>query len=149
MRTYSPKFTVTLIKRVSRNGNGQSQRFLGADRIVNITDFLGEGCSVSIDKNIRNPVGAFTITMVAAPDTNVAGVHDNLYGFIEPMDYVEIRGARSPELYQGRMPILMRGFVRSVRRSEVIGGDGKPQRRVVISGMDYGVIAQIYQIWFN
>jgi hypothetical protein len=48
-----------------------------------------------------------------------------------------------------KMPIMMRGFISQVGRSQGIGSDGKPTRKVTISGQDYGKIWQIDHIYFN
>lgn len=150
-KVFKPKLQVTLVKRIDRAKNGQSVRFSqAAGRTIDLSPFIGEGCEVSTDKNIRSPVGCFTITVFDKPETNVGGVLDSLYGLVEPMDYVEIRMARRPELYAGSQPpVIMRGFVRSIRRCETMGANGRPARKVIINGMDYGMIPQIYQMFLR
>lgn len=142
-----PKIQVTLVKRVARI-KGQSERFQGSQRKIDLTDFLGDGCVVSTVKDIRQPAGCFTITLVDQGDFRQGdggrGVLDTVYGVVEPMDYVEVRFARTP----GTLPIIMRGFVSSVRRSEGMAGD-KPVRRVIITGHDFGKIAQIVRIFLR
>lgn len=149
-KAYKSKLKVTLVKRIARGINGQSQRFQqAAGRVIDLTPFIGDGCEVCTDKNIRSPVGAFTVTVLDKPDTTISGIQDSLYGLVEPLDYIEIRMARRPELYGGEPPVIMRGFVRTIRRCETMGAGGRPIRKVVINGMDYGMIPQIYQMFLR
>lgn len=139
--TYNPKCTVSIQKMVARR-DGQAQRYPsgypGPGPVIDITPYLGEEGRVFVSKNIFQPMGAFSIVCVDRPH---AVFLDTIYGFIEPMDYVEIRMSRTPHLYIGRkLPIVMRGFVQSVTRQELMGPDGKPRRHVIISGRDFGVI---------
>lgn len=151
-RVFEPKLSVVLHKTVGRKyiaGKlGVSERFSGTRRSIDLTPYLGESGSVRTSKNIRNPAGAFSITLA---DKMSDAEQDSLYGLIEPMDVVEIRMARDtsrPEYdgLPGRMPIVMRGFVSSVTRGESVTQDGKPVRTVSISGQDYGKIWQIIKI---
>lgn len=149
---HAPSLQVILRKLVGRR-DGLSQRYREAARHVDLTPFLGEGGGVVTTKGIRDPAGGFTVTLVDRRDARRAqGVAslDSLYGFVEPMDLVEIRMARRPAAYPSqRPPVVMRGFVSSVNRQEIMGSDGRPNRQVVISGQDYGKIAQMVQIFYK
>src|SRR5690606_5047312 len=115
--------------------------------------YLGDQGSVRVVKSVREPAGGFTVTF---PDQHDQEGGDTVYGLVEPMDLIEIRMAAdafkhprpsrdsvAPRTY----PIMMRGFVSSVSRVQSMGGDGKPQRAVTISGQDYGKIWQIVQVF--
>lgn len=145
-----------------------SGRFKGVDNRIDLTPYLGEAGGVSVSKGIREPAGSFTVTLGDRALQDFSGAAGNyglssasasqfesLYGLIEPMDVIEIRMAHAPtdpdvvaeyQRLPQRLPIVMRGFVSSVRRNEVMGPDGKPQRSVSISGQDYGKLWQIIQI---
>jgi hypothetical protein len=167
--------SVILFKNVGRqklSGTGAnalavSTRFGGQKSILDVTGFLGEQGSVRVNKSVREPAGSFSVEFT---DQLVPTADDDLYGLFEPMDVVEIRMAANSFQYvspsSGRplstvsgatsvasptspMPIMMRGFISSVTRSQAIGSDGKPTRKVIISGQDYGKIWQIYNIYFN
>lgn len=139
--TYNPQCLVTIQKMIARR-DGQATRYpsssLGPGPVIDITPYLGEEGRVFTSKNIYQAMGAFTIACVDRPHSLYL---DTLYGFIEPMDYVEIRMSHTPHLYLGsKLPIIMRGFVQAITRQETMGADGKPRRMVLISGRDFGVI---------
>ena len=131
---YDPGITVTLFKMIKRV-NGVAQRYAGLRRQLDLTPLLGEGGAVRTSKNIQGqPAGAFSISFPDQPDT-ITG--DTLYALIEPMDMIEIRMARSPGQYaSSKLPLVMRGFISTVTRSEAMGTDGTPQRFVIVSGQD-------------
>lgn len=156
MITYQPECEVRLIKAARRaevapGGSATSRRVSGLSAI-NLTPFLGEGSTVRTHKSVWEPAGGFVVTL---QDRYLAEVGDSLYGLIEPMDLVEIRMARRPDQsgsrsagqLASRLPIVMRGFVTSVTRSETMRG-GRPQRHVVISGQDFGKLWQILRIYY-
>lgn len=105
-----------------------------------LTEWLGDGCVVRTSKNLRAPMGQFTITFV---DKEYPGFLDSVYYLFAPMDAVEIRiahdGSKAPKL-------VMRGFVSDVRRDESMGQDGKPSRRVTVIGHDIGKLLLQHQI---
>lgn len=131
MELSTPRIKVTLTKTMARD-KGVSVRFKGADRVRDLTPYLGDNGVVRTHKTLSEPAGGFTI---AFPDRPDQAAQDSLYGLVEPMDMVEIRMGREP----GELPIIMRGFVVQVSRSEQMGPNG-PMRSVLLQGHDYGVM---------
>lgn len=174
IRSRYPGLSVILFKNVGRqklSGSGAnalpvSTRFSGQQSIIDVTRYVGDHGVVRVSKSVRQPAGTFSIEFV---DQLVPSADDDLYGLFEPMDVVEIRMAANSYLYSksnasqspslsapsapasttSPLPIMMRGFISSVKRLQGIGSDGKPTRKVIISGLDYGKIWQIYNIYFN
>lgn len=143
--TYRPAVSVKLVKVVSRR-NGVSERYSAMDREIDLTPFLGEFGGIHTHKSVRDAFGTFSVTLTDQKAT----AEDTLYAAIEPMDYIEIRAAREAWKYSNRsLPIIMRGFVKKVRRSRSIGANGKPSRSVIVDGADYGIIPNLYQIWYD
>jgi hypothetical protein len=153
MSVHQPRIEVSLFKTIKRSTtNGTeptSSRFQGTKPIISLGPWLGEGSSVSTSKNINAGAGGFSITLVDKPYDR-DGL-DSLYGIIEPMDIVTIRFRHGMNPTDGdtSMPIVMRGFVSNVSRSENMSPDGKPQRTVTIQGQDYGKIWQMLQIFYG
>ncbi|HEX5678791.1 MAG TPA: hypothetical protein VFX91_12570 [Alcanivorax sp.] len=153
--TYDPRISVTLRKNVRREfvagGDGlggtvpASARYKAADRTIDLTPYLGENGGVRVTKNVRQPAGGFVISLADRMFQGSTAQMESLYGLIEPMDVIEIRMAREPARYNG-LPIVMRGFVSSVRRTQVVGNGGQPQRAIQVAGQDYGKLWQIIQI---
>jgi len=156
IKIYDPNIKVTLYKTISRtvlNGNNPvSQRFQGTARTIDLTPFLGESSSVRTSKSVRDAAGGFVLSIADKPfKGNYAGTEtfETLYGLIEPMDFIEIRMRHEPPTSGGTQPpIIMRGFVSTISRSEAMGSDGKPQRTVTVSGHDYGKLWQMLQILY-
>ncbi|HET7675831.1 MAG TPA: hypothetical protein VFL54_09945 [Gammaproteobacteria bacterium] len=154
VRSYQPRIQVTLVKCVKEK-NAQAERYVAANNRIDLTPFLSENGSVVTHKDITQPLGTFNITFADQVDRNGRDSRhaDSVYGIVAPMDYVEIRMARSPvarrEDYGQYLPVIMRGFVSQVRRSQMIGGDGKPVRSVIIEGQDFGKLLQIMQIFYE
>lgn len=148
---YAPQFVVRLHKTISRrttNGSDAvSRRFAGAASrlVIDLADFLGDGAGVFTTKSISDPAGGFTVRLIDRPDGN-DGTFESLYGLIEPMDMIEIRARHGAPTDAGEPPIIMRGFVSTVQRTEAVDNDGKPTRAVMIMGHDYGKIWQVIQI---
>jgi hypothetical protein len=142
---YRPAVTVKLLKLVRRTQG--TAEFYSPPTDFDLTPFLGDGSSINTMKLIREPAGGFTI---AFGDKKATVRLDTVYALVEPMDMVEIRASRTPEAYAGKdLPLIMRGFVTSVRRSEIMGSDGQPQRSVVITGHDAGYFWLIQQVFFE
>lgn len=142
IRVDTPGIEIRLIKLVGV-ANGQAYRWQTANAEFNITPALGEAGVVRTTKTLNDPCGGFSISFADKEDP--AGL-DTLYGLVEPMDMIEIRMAREPWRYGGQLPIVMRGFVSELRRSETLAPNGKPQRAVIISGQDMAKLWQIHQL---
>lgn len=138
----SPRVQVTLTKTIARDPAGLSKRYAGDKRVFDLTPYLSEHGVVRTSKALGQPAGGFTLVFPDQPD---AAMGDSLYGLVEPMDVVEIRMGR----VAGELPIVMRGFVVKVARSESLTPDGDPQRVVVIQGNDYGAVLQWCNIVWN
>ena len=151
--TYKPNIVVWVTKNVHRI-NGVSTRVQSESVEFDLVPYLGEGGEVTVTKSIYQPMGVWNIVIV---DKVPEGSTDTVYALVEPFDFVEIHMARSPHEYQprdnrntpaSRMPLLMRGFVREVRRVETMGSDGRPRRKVVISGNDVAAVFNFVQIYY-
>lgn len=150
---FQPQVSILLKKNIGRATAGDdiaaSERFKGSKREIDLTPYLGEGGAVSVSRSVREPAGMFSITLVDRMEPEAS---DSLYGLFEPMDVVHIRMARSVADYAGKvelnMPLIMRGFITSIRRDQVITEEG-PRRAVVITGQDYGKILQIMRIVYH
>jgi len=153
-----PGLSVILRKNVGRSTlDGKlpvSQRFAGQNKTIDLTPFIGEQGRVVVHKSVREPAGSFSITFA----DKVSDAEDTVYGLVEPMDVIEIRMAgdayqhpkqatSSSDTRPASLPIMMRGLVSRVTRSEGMGADGKPQRSVTVTGQDYGKIWQILQVF--
>lgn len=157
-----PRFSVWLYKVIDRkfvNGRvSASARYSGRDPYIDLTPMMGDGSSVRTTKSVREPAGGFTITLPDKPHKDWISEFappgfqalESIYGLCEPMDIVEIRMWNGVgELPIGvPYPIIMRGFVSQVSRSQGVGEDGRPQRVVTISGQDYGKIWQTFQVLY-
>lgn len=153
VRAYRPIFRITVYKAITRSDNGQPGRLQGGDNGESdgwdITPHLGDGSEISVSKSVKSPKGSFVITVPDQPyrvDPGRGATADTLYGLLEPMDEIDIRLARNPADYPNGPPLLMRGFIRTIRRVESMSSDGKPQRTTVIQGNDYGWIFEMTQI---
>ena len=153
MRLYHPKISVMLFKSVKRREIVPDVPVAAAryaeQGVFDLTPLLGESGGVRLAKGVRDPAGAFSITLVDKPHGTLV---ETYYALIEPMDIVEIRLAHDPFEYakpeEGyRLPVLMRGFVSQVTRSETLQG-GRPSRSVTITGQDFGKLLQIIQIFY-
>lgn len=152
MKVFEPKIEVKLVKAIRRldvvpGVGAASSRYL-EQRDIDLTPFLSEFGGVRVTKSVREPAGAFSITLA---DREHGAVFETLYAMIEPMDLVEIRFAHDPSAYQGasgyRLPVVMRGLVSTVVRNEAMSGD-RPVRTVTVAGQDFGKILQIIQIYY-
>ena len=148
-----PEVDIWLYKTIGRDsidGNwAVSTRYQGKDEYIDLTPFLNDGASVRTSKSVREPAGAFSITFADKAQTAWdSGELETVYGLIEPMDVIEIRmwGGMGPRPIL--LPIVMRGIVSDISRSEVMGEDGRPMRTVTVSGQDYGKAWQTYQVLY-
>lgn len=139
IETFTPRLKVTLFKAITRRApDATSKRFKGGDQTVDLTQYIGDGGSVRVQRSVENISGGFSIVI---PDQIEKSSLDTLYAMVEPMDYVEIRMSRA--MVEGDIPIIMRGWVTDVRRPRRMTPSG-PQRSVVINGQDYGLILQVF-----
>lgn len=151
VRVYGPVFQVTLFKTVQRetiDGTEKvSVRYGSTTKTIDLTPFLTDYSTITTSKSVREPAGGFAITVSDQPFSIETGA-DSLYGVVEPMDMVEIRFRHEsgPSLLP---PVVMRGFVSDVNRSESMGADGTPMRGVTITGQDYGKLWQMLQIFYG
>lgn len=160
LKSASPQITLHLYKTISRTTiDGQSAvstRYQGKDEYIDLTPFLSEGSTVRTTKSVREPAGAFSITFADKPQKNLSGLPnspsamalESIYGLVEPMDMIEIRMWGGLGSKPAKLPIIMRGFVSDVQRSQTMGDNGTPNRQVVISGLDYGKIWQVFQVLY-
>jgi hypothetical protein len=144
---YAPTVQVRLIKLVGRDSKGIAQHFAGAQSVIDLTPLFGDGGTIRTTKSLREDAGGFSLTFSDRMDV---ATQDTVYSLIEPMDMIEIRATRQPQLYVGAdLPLIMRGFVSSVRRPESMSNDGAPSRLVVVQGQDSAKLWLIHAIWWQ
>lgn len=114
---------------------------LSGSDMADITHWFGDSCTIRTSKGIFEPYGTWSITFL---DKRMGG--SSVYANLSPMDAIEIKVA-----HDGRQApkTIMRGFVSSVTRSEALGGDGKPVRRVTVSGQDVGKLWTTLSLFLN
>jgi len=138
IKVNTPKITVELFKLVDHSGQ-VAKKYDGSDKKFDITHLLGDGGSIHISKDIDQPCGSFSISFSDKVGGN--GNPDTVYALIEPMDLIEIRASRESWKYQdGQYPLIMRGFVTTISRSEEVSSDGSPVRTVHVTGQDSGLL---------
>lgn len=140
MKQCYPRFKV-IFHRVVPGYAQQARDFLPMD----ITGFLGDGCSIQTAKSCREAAGTFSITLVDKPLPNSEGNPVSLYAMMSPMDVIEIRITTDPT----KEPrLLMRGYISEVRRDQSMGNDGRPSRMIHVSGHDIGKLMMTQMIHF-
>lgn len=148
IKAASPRVQVLLFKTISRDSiDGQSAvsvRYQNKDSFIDLTEYLNRGSAVRTQKSVREAAGAFSITFADKPFADGSSL-ESIYGLVEPMDIIEIRMWSGIGPAPFRLPLIMRGFVSSLNRSQIMGDEG-PQRTVTISGQDYGKIWQMFQV---
>ncbi|EGG9814478.1 hypothetical protein ID007_004339 [Salmonella enterica] len=158
----TPRFTVYLFKSISRKKGEQglptSERYADKEDFIELTDYFGDGSSITTTKSVNQVAGTFSITFYDKPDINIVvpgsaeslkdaySSMESIYGLVEPMDVVEIRMWNGEGIKPTTLPIKMRGFVSEISRGRQMGVDGKPRRMVTVSGHDYGKILQMCQM---
>lgn len=146
VKVYRPAIEVKLLKMVQRR-EGSAERYAAAEREIDLTPFLGDGGSVRTGKGLYEPAGGFSISF---SDQRHPKTLDTVSAMVEPMDAIEIRAAREPHRFAGdKLPLLMRGWVSDVTRSESMSQDGTPQRIVTIEGQDSGKLWLIHQVIYE
>lgn len=148
---HGPQFKVTLFKTVQRQTiDGQekvSVRYGATAKTIDLTPFFTDLSTITTSKSVREPAGGFSLTVSDRPYSIQSG-SDSLYGVVEPMDMIEIRfrhvGDGNPTI-----PVIMRGIVADISRSENVDPVGAPIRTVTITGQDYGKFWQMLQIFYG
>jgi hypothetical protein len=146
---YSPQISVIVKKVVNRKatvaaGVSTDSRVQGSEGTsIDLTPFLGVGSTVRVRRSVRGPdTGTFSIEI---PDQFDQAHGDSLYGLLEPQDVIEIRMARTP--VGAKLPLVLRGFIADVQRTEVMTETG-PERHVVLTGHDYMTILHIMRLLY-
>lgn len=138
IKVFTPLIQVTLTKTTGlANGSAYRGASSGID-FADITELLGDAGAVRTVKSVDGEAGGFSISFADGVQADLA---DTAYALIEPMDMVEIRMARVAG--SGDLPLVMRGFVSSIRRAETIAEDGRPMRVVIVQGQDET------KLWYN
>jgi len=138
MRTRQPQVSVKLIKAV-RRVRGVSARHSGAGATIDLTPYLGEHGSITVQRSLDGLVGGFSVVLV---DRMVRETGDTLHSVIEPRDMVEIRFSADPTR---QLPLVMRGIVDGIDRERRVGGD-RVSQSVTVSGYDLGAIFGLLRI---
>ena len=116
---------------------------------VDITPALGDNSVVTATKSTRLEMGSFTLRYADQPLVNLVtgSIFDTIYALMQPMDMIEIRMCHSPTdmLGPGLPPLIMRGLVSKITRSEAIPG-GRPQRWLNVIGHDMMKIMHILSL---
>lgn len=145
---FHPGCEVTIWHKTRAGGEETVYKITSIKDPTNTYLSFGDNGGVTVSKGLYDPAGQFQITLPDMPlqlTVNGISARDSLYGFIEPMDRIEIRMNRD-QMPPGEMPVVLRGFVRGVGREETMDGEGRPQRTLVISGHDFGCAFSIQQI---
>jgi hypothetical protein len=145
VKVYQPQASITLIKPRARNllgGQFTAPNRFRARRIFDLTGHLSDSGFRTM-KGIREPAGTFQIVLQDKP---IQGFGDSPYGLVEPMDFIEIRGARQRP--GGQLPLIMRGFVSQVTQVEQID-NGQPVRQIIVAGFDIGRVLQLLRVRFS
>lgn len=148
-RVLHPELRVMLHKLVQRTtvdgDKPASQRFQQTKRSIDLTDMVSEFGTVTTAKGVRQAAGGFTIAFSDRP-YGESSTLETVYGLVEPMDGIELRMSHNHGQQNRKPPIIMRGFVSAVERSQSVDGNGAPIRTVTIRGQDYGKIWQMIRI---
>lgn len=149
IKSYRPQCIINVVSKAHPSIGGVN---FGSYSSIRLTDYLGDNGNVEIVKTISNPMGAFSIQLADKPLSGSAfsssgqgAINDSLFGFIQPMDWLDIQLSHEPGTAE-EQPIMMRGIVTNVSRSETIGSDGAPQRIVTIQGNDLGLVFSLIRL---
>ena len=152
MKVFQPKAEVRLIKAARRSELATGLNVVGARyaglTTIDLTPYLSDSGGLTVGKALRAPMGSFSVSLA----DKMHGLQETLAALIEPMDLIEIRMAHNPSDYgkegnASRLPVLMRGFVTTVQRTESML-NGQPSRSVVIGGNDFGKALEILRIYY-
>lgn len=145
---FHPGCEVTIWHKTNSEGDVAEYKITSLNTVATPYLSFGDNGGVTVSKGLYDPAGEFQVRLPDMPinlTVNGVAARDSLYGFIEPMDRVEIRMNRD-QLPPGQMPVVLRGFVRGVGREETMDSQGRPIRTLVISGHDFGCAFSIEQI---
>lgn len=149
IKSYRPQCIINITSKAKPSINGTN---FASYSSIRVTDYLGDNGNVEIVKSLTSPMGSFAIQIPDKPlsgsaytGTGQGAINDSLFGFIQPMDWVEIQLSHEPGT-ANEQPIMLRGIVTNVARSETIGSDGTPQRVVSIQGNDLGLVFSLMRI---
>ncbi|MGN8094744.1 hypothetical protein [Methylobacterium sp. 22177] len=149
---HTPKYQVLLHKTIRRDTvdgvEMTSNRFRGTGSVIDMTPWFGDGTSIATRKSVHEPAGGFALLLLDRPYEVVGIGMDSAYGHIEPMDRIEIRLRHGVGEPGAKLPLVMWGIVTDVRRQQGVDPNGRPQRRVSITGLDFGALLQWYRLFF-
>lgn len=134
-----------IVDKLIRRANGVSERYSGGPATLDLKPWLDENSAVTVQKDIHAQMGFATIDCVDRVERNAG---QSLYHMLEPMDHVTIRMARDPHKYGGQPPVMMRGFVVGIHRSEAMSESGVPTRRVTVTVADYTKLFHNVQVFY-
>jgi hypothetical protein len=147
VKVYSPQCQVALIKSLPRSElvpglKANSTRY-NRGTGIDLMPFLGDGSNIHVTKSTRSAMGNFSIRFSDQMD---ATLFETLSALAEPGDLIEIRMSREAVPLGKQIPLIMRGFVSDITRSENVDQNGKPQRFSEIRGADLQKILSTYII---
>lgn len=103
-------------------------------------DLTGDLYSWTRRKGLSPSTGSFTLNLVPRKDW----AH-----LLQAMDYIEIRASKNGRKVNGKLPIIMRGFIDSVSMSTQMNGQNGPaEPRITITGRDYTKLLIQWQVLY-
>jgi cell wall-associated NlpC family hydrolase len=131
-RWYNPSFRVRLLSRDT-----------GKDYGFDINEDIR---LINTSKSLGSPAGMWALTVTNRPLTGDRTTQARTWAEVaRPMDYVEIAFS----LFRNRPPVtVMRGFVDNTRYVDSLDQEGRPSRRVLISGRDFGKLWLKFKIFY-
>jgi hypothetical protein len=107
-------------------------------------EFGGDIISIEIDKTLDQPVGSFNLTLIGRTDFsyifNLEKKDQSLYEIFRPSGLIDIYIDDKEK---------MLGLVDGVKKSVIIGDDGKPSRSWVVYGRDLGSLLIDHKVWYD
>lgn len=108
-------------------------------------DLTGSLFAWSRTKSLTQAPGTFTLQLV--PRANAKGQTWN--DLIKAQDIIEIRASKNGRLINGKLPIIMRGFVDAPSKNTQFAQSGGPSEpRITITGRDYTKLFLEWQILY-
>lgn len=147
MKTYQPQISVIVTKARNRTEIAPGMPVDGTRYsqlpTIDLTPYLGDGSHVSVVKGTRQPSSGFSLRFADQPHELMSSVGTML----EPMDLIEIRIGEPQEKINGKLPLLLRGFIGDISCTETMDG-GKPMRFVSVSGHCLAKAMQVFRICY-